>query len=104
MELMPNASEWADEFLKDHPETQTRCDRVSDLIAGFETPFGMEFLASVHWVASREGATSKEEVVPKLYEWNERKRMFKERQVRIAFEILRNKGWLAKPESAMDCG
>jgi O-acetyl-ADP-ribose deacetylase (regulator of RNase III) len=101
IELMPNASEWADEFLKDHPGTQTRCDRVSDLIAGFETPFGMELLASVHWVASREGATTEEEVVQKLYEWNERKRMFRERHVRIACEILRDKGWLAKPESGL---
>jgi O-acetyl-ADP-ribose deacetylase (regulator of RNase III) len=101
IELMPDASEWAEEFLQDHPETQTRCDRVSDLIAGFETPFGMELLASVHWVASREGAKTEAEVVQKLYEWNERKRMFKERHARIACEILRDKGWLAKPESGL---
>jgi len=101
IELMPDASEWADEFLKDHPETQARCDRVADLIAGFETPFGMELLASVHWVASREGATTVADVMHKMYEWNERKQMFKERHVRIACEILRNKGWLAKPESGL---
>jgi hypothetical protein len=65
------------------------------LVEGFETPFGLELLATVHWVASRENATSAEDAVAKVYAWNERKQRFSPRQIGIAFETLRTKGWLA---------
>jgi len=43
---------------------------------GFETPFGMELLATVHWVCAREGAKTAEEAIELTYAWNERKRAF----------------------------
>jgi hypothetical protein len=30
--------------------TRERFDRVSELVEGFESPFGMELLATVHWL------------------------------------------------------
>ena len=36
---------------------------VADLIAGFETPYGMELLATVHWIADHEGAKDAAEAV-----------------------------------------
>ena len=49
-------------------------DRVTRLIEGFESPYGMELLASVHWVATHaeEQATDLESVVRAVYGWNER--------------------------------
>ena len=60
----------------------------------------MELLATVHWVARHEAASSADEAVAKFYSWNDRKRMFREQHIRIAWEALRKAGWLANPESA----
>jgi O-acetyl-ADP-ribose deacetylase (regulator of RNase III) len=99
IELNIVASERAEEFLQTHPETHTRFDRVAGLIDGFETPYGMELLATVHWVAGHEAATNAEEAVAKVYSWNDRKRMFREQHIRIAWDVLRETGWLANPDS-----
>jgi O-acetyl-ADP-ribose deacetylase (regulator of RNase III) len=96
IELKPQAVKRAEAFLQDHPDTCERFERVADLIEGFETPFGMELLSTVHWAATREGAATADEAVEKTYAWNERKRMFKEKHIRIAWEVLDSKGWLAK--------
>ena len=48
-------------FLADHPTVHERFDRVARLIEGFETPFGMELLSTVHWVARYEGAAALEQ-------------------------------------------
>src|SRR6266404_6636268 len=75
-------------------ETVSRFDRVGKLVEGFETPFVLELLATVHWVATREKATSVQDAAEKVYAWNDRKKRFSPRQIGIAFETLRAKGWL----------
>lgn len=95
IELVPGAVKDAEAFLADKHETADRFDRVGKLVEGFETPFGLELLATVHWVASRESATSAEDATAKVYAWNDRKKHFSARQIGIAFEALRSKGWLA---------
>src|SRR5450759_694733 len=70
IELLPGAIALASTFIESHPETQARFDRVADLIHGFETPFGMELLTTVHWVCSREGATTREEAIQMTHGWN----------------------------------
>jgi len=95
IEVMPGASDKAEAFLRDHPETSQRFERVADLINGFETSYGMELLSTVHWVASEEGASGADEVVSKFYAWNDRKRVFKERQIRLTLDVLQKKGWVS---------
>lgn len=95
IELVPGAVEDAEAFLMDKRPTVLCSDRVGQLVEGFETPFGLELLATVHWVATREGATSPAEAVSKVYAWNRRKKQFSPRQIGIAFETLRTKGWLS---------
>jgi O-acetyl-ADP-ribose deacetylase (regulator of RNase III) len=99
IELDIGASERAEEFLRSHPETHARFDRVAGLIDGFETPYGMELLATMHWVARREAASGPDEAVAKFYSWNDRKRMFSEQHIRMAYSVLDETGWLANPES-----
>jgi hypothetical protein len=70
-----------------------------DLISGFETPFGMELLSTVHWVATRENATTADLAVRNTYDWNNRKRMFQEKHIRLAWDILKRKEWLQHPRS-----
>lgn len=99
--LSPSACDQAAAFLVDRQTTQERFDRVADLIEGFETPFGMELLATVHWVATREGATQPDEAANRCYEWNDRKRMFSRRQIEAAWDALTQKGWIALPRPAL---
>jgi O-acetyl-ADP-ribose deacetylase (regulator of RNase III) len=94
LELVPGAVPEAEAFLSADQETVGRFDRVGELVEGFETPFGLELLATVHWVAKHEHATTAEEAAVKVYAWNERKRRFSERQIGLAFDTLRAKGWL----------
>lgn len=92
--LKPGVAEEAEEFLRSYPETASRFDRVVELIEGFESPFGMELLATVHWVAVKENATSVTETVRKTFAWNPRKRMFREQHIGRAWDVLDSKGWL----------
>jgi O-acetyl-ADP-ribose deacetylase (regulator of RNase III) len=95
LELVPGAVPDAEALLADDVQTRSRFDRVADLVEGFETPFGLELLSTVHWVVTREGATSAEEVIRKTYAWNERKRRFSPRQLQLAHEVMIAKGWLS---------
>lgn len=95
LELVPGAISDAEAFLAKDSETRSRFDRVGKLVEGFETPFGLELLATVHWVATREHATNADDAVTKVYAWNPRKKRFSPRQIGIAFDTLREKGWLS---------
>lgn len=94
LELVPGAVADAEGFLKGKPETVANFERVGALVEGFETPFGLELLSTVHWVASREAAASADQAASKVYAWNERKRRFSPRQIAIAYDTLQAKGWL----------
>ncbi len=93
LELVPGAVADANRFLERHPDTRGRFDRVADLVAGFETPFGLELLSTVHWVITRESPDSREDVVSRVYAWNGRKKQFSIRQINLAAEVLAKKGW-----------
>lgn len=94
IELIAGVTEQAEEFLEAHPDTRERFGRVVGLIEGFETPFGMELLSTVHWVATREGASTAEQATAGTYAWSDRKRIFTEDHVRTAWEVLDERGWL----------
>lgn len=94
LELVPGAIAEATEFLKSHPETRKRFSRVAELVEGFETPFGLELLATVHWLATREGASNSDAAIEGVYAWNERKRRFNPEQIRLAWSVLHDKGWV----------
>jgi O-acetyl-ADP-ribose deacetylase (regulator of RNase III) len=95
LELVPGAVKDAESFLSDKHDTAARFDRVAKLVEGFETPFGLELLSTVHWVSTRENAASPEDAVAKVYAWNERKKRFSPRQIDIAFRTLQSNEWLA---------
>ena len=101
IELLPGAVEEATVFLADKSESLARLGRVAELIEGFETPYGMELLATVHWVAHRGGpksgtpasdfATAAEQV----HAWNPRKKkVFRLEHIRTAWNPLSQQGWI----------
>jgi len=96
LQLVPGAVSDAQAFLENHPEVRARFDRVTDLVEGFETPFGLELLSTVHWVANREQVNSVNDVIARTYAWGDRKRQFSERQLRIALDRLVNKAWITR--------
>ena len=95
LQLVPGALEEANIFLEDKADTQERFERVSDLVEGFESSFGLELLSTVHWLISNESAKSVDEVVARTYSWNERKKQFSQRQIKIAVDVLAQKGWIS---------
>jgi O-acetyl-ADP-ribose deacetylase (regulator of RNase III) len=95
LSIVPGAIEEAERVLEHEPHTHENFNRVADLVDGFETPYGLELLATVHWVATREGATTHEAALEAVHNWNERKKIFTPRQVAIAFDTLQFKGWLS---------
>ncbi|MEP1075196.1 macro domain-containing protein [Leptolyngbya sp. PL-A3] len=95
LELKPNAAEKAEAFLSEREGTRQRFDRVAQLIEGFETAFGMELLATVHWVVAKEGAATPEEAIQKVHAWSNRKRMFEPRHIELAWTRLREAGWVS---------
>jgi len=98
IELLPNAIEEAEAFLASRQDSSARLRRVDDLIEGFETPYGMELLSTVHWVAryQKPSATNADEAVTAVHAWSDRKRqMFKPDHIRIAWQRLQEQDWLS---------
>ena len=90
LELLPDAVAQADALLQDEA-TQARLERLSKLIEGFETPYGMELLSSVHWLAVHDEprVNDAEAALAELQRWNPRKRkVFRLEHVRVAWQRL----------------
>jgi hypothetical protein len=51
IEVLPEAVEAARAWLRDDVAWKESFERASRVVEGFETPHGMEVLASVHWLA-----------------------------------------------------
>jgi O-acetyl-ADP-ribose deacetylase (regulator of RNase III) len=95
--LLPGAKDEADDFLKEHPETQARLARVARLIQGFETPYGMELLATVHWLSQEDPIvkTDYQAAVRGFETWSRRKHEhFRPEHIQTAWERLHQQGWL----------
>ena len=93
LEILPGALESASRFLEGYPQTGARVDRVSQLVEGFESSFGLELLSTVHWVQAQSQVTSVSELVRLTHEWGERKKQFTPRQIELASIVLSQKGW-----------
>lgn len=100
LELVPGTADEARAFLKDHPDTLLRFERVSKLVEGFESPFGTELLATVHWVMTRAGARDAGAIVKAVHAWSPRKQMFTERQILLTSRRLADEGWVERGASA----
>jgi O-acetyl-ADP-ribose deacetylase (regulator of RNase III) len=101
IELLPGAVDEATAFLADQSDSRARLQRVAELIEGFETPYGMELLATVHWVAHRaspggtEPAMTPEAAIAAVHAWNPRKkRIFQPSHVQTAWLRLQSDHWI----------
>ncbi|MCQ8104204.1 macro domain-containing protein [Methylomonas sp. SURF-2] len=72
--------------------------KVDELIQGFQSPYGMELLSTVHWVATREQAESPESALELIQVWNSRKRhLMKPAHIEAAWQQLTELGWIKLP-------
>lgn len=89
--LVPGATDDAAAFLQAHPVTRERFDRVATLVDGFETAFGLELLATVHWVMHEQAPASS--IEQGTYAWGPRKQQFTPAQIQLAADRLTSQGW-----------
>ena len=94
IELVPGASKDASEFLLEHTDTLNRLEKVSELVSGFESSFGLELLATVHWVIEKENVCNYRGLIDAIYSWNNKKKKFSEAQIEKAYEALVKHGWV----------
>ncbi|GAB3042319.1 hypothetical protein [Virgibacillus ainsalahensis] len=88
---MRDAAEKAGTFLKDEVSASKHLEAVRKIIHGFETPYGLELLATVHWVAENKPEIQDDiqRIVEEVHSWNERKKkIFKEKHIEKAWEHL----------------
>lgn len=92
--LVPGAVRDAEAFLKKHPATCERFERVVRLVEGFETSIGLELLSTVHWLITKEKLQDQGVLVQAVYDWVPRKRRFTPAQIELAATRLRSEGWI----------
>ncbi len=100
--ILPKAAEMAYHYLANTPEANEHIDRVRNLIEGFESGYGLELLATVHWVARSDflAATDPDEAIRKVQQWSKRKsQRYKPEHIYKAWQHLRDKGWLLNTEA-----
>lgn len=81
-------------FIEKNTDTKQRLEKVNTLIQGFENSYGMELLASVHWIAEEKKTHDTDIISKALHEWNSRKKMFQHSHIKIALERLVSLGWI----------
>jgi O-acetyl-ADP-ribose deacetylase (regulator of RNase III) len=97
IELLDGAAGAAEIFLSNHSAEHERLSRVNHLIEGYETPYGLELLSSVHWLAvhGAPAAASAAEAVAGIGAWNDRKRqMFRPEHIGMAWDRLAAERWI----------
>jgi O-acetyl-ADP-ribose deacetylase (regulator of RNase III) len=103
IELLPGAVEEAKALLTQHPDILKRMDRVIELIDGYEDPYGLELLSTVHWVM-RHNAEAREKpqaAIEAVRNWAPRKRRrLRPDHLLKAWQRLKEQGWNPLPASA----
>lgn len=93
----------AEAYLAGDEAARDRLDRVAELIAGFETPYGLELLSTVHWILAHDAEASgdPDRVVQAVHAWNPRKAaVMREPHIRTALDHLQRNGWANRAHAA----
>ena len=95
IQLVPGVIKKASAFLQEHPKTQSHFEKVSTLVEGFESPFGLELLSTVHWIMKNEAVQSVDDVIHQTHAWSKHKKQFTPRQIELAINVLADNDWVA---------
>ncbi len=100
IKILPGALEETEAYLKQHEDISSyneRLEKVKKLIIGFESPLGMELLATIHWLVKHESvsADNQDEIIGKIQAWNQHKKnAMKPAHIQIAIERLKQEHWI----------
>ncbi len=97
IELIGNIIEQSNEFLKGDTEALTRLKNVESLIEGFESPYGLELLATVHWIVHHANpqANNLSEAIELIHNWNSAKRnKFSSDHIKTTWNYLKELKWI----------
>lgn len=98
--VLPGAAAEAESAigLFNDPDLVVRINRTIDLAEGFESAYGMELLATVHWCATHnEGIDDAQAAAGCVREWSNRKeRLFTDEHIAAAWDQLQEGGWLTR--------
>lgn len=104
--LMPGALEEAKAWLEEDVEAATlkeHLTRLRQLIEGFETPYGLELLATLHWLFSEQPSTAEDldTAIIAVQTWSKRKQqVLHPSHIEVAWHHLHETGWTPTLESA----
>ena len=96
LELMPNAIDEAYAVLARDDDTMKRVDRVAALLEGYEDPYGLELLSTLHWVMvkNEKARKSPADAIREVHGWSARKqRLMKSAHLEKAWERLAVQEW-----------
>lgn len=93
--LLPGAVEEASAYIARHHGEDNghvrRLKQVELLIEGFESPYGLELLSSVHWLIKHE-QVNPDAVANAVKDWNPRKaKLMKPKHIEIAWQRLKDR-------------
>ena len=92
--VLPGVVEEVNNLVESNEQAKMHLEQVKELIEGFETPYGMELLASLHWLIAHESVHTYDEALTRLRNWNERKaQRFQDDHIAIAWDHLNQLGW-----------
>ena len=72
------------------------CNKVKNTIYGYESPYGLELLSTVHWSVKHDNISSNNvpAIIRSIRKWNNRKAMImKKEHVEKAHSRLLNQNW-----------
>lgn len=72
-----------------------RLKKIQELIEGFESPYGLELLATVDFINQQEKVKSEDEIINKIGEWTSRKKeIMKPYHIKVAHQRLKDNNYL----------
>jgi len=107
-EILDGASAEAATVLEARVGSNAHIEVVAQLIEGFESTYGLELLATVHWASRRDDDENRraepltlDQAERVVGSWNRRKeRLFTPQHIAKAYERLQQQGWLDPIEPA----
>lgn len=84
-------------FITNELESKKNLERIYDLIKGFESPYGMELLATVHWVLMHNeiNINNIDNIIDEVQSWNLRKKkLLKPNHIKVAYNRLKEEEWI----------
>lgn len=90
--LLPDVAKEAEEFLRqlNDESTDKRLQDIKRIIEGYETPYGLELLATTDWIIKHQpdASANVKRAADYFKAWNERKKVFKESHFETAWRHL----------------